>query len=285
MEPGSFEHLRYAVSDGVALITLNRPERRNAWSGPMSVEYRWALHHAHHDPAARVVVVSGAGDSFCVGADAAALGQIGRDGGSYTREAQPLPPYPDGTPPALRHNHTAPMAINAPVIAAINGACAGAGFVLATYADLRWASDTAVVASSFAGLALPAEYGIGWVLPRIVGTARALEMLYDPTPRTADDALRLGYVQRVVPHDRLLPEVIEYASRLARHSAPESLRMMKRAVLVDADGDLDAAYRTSVAEMDAALTGRHFRVGVRALRNRARPDFLEPVAIGDEAPR
>jgi enoyl-CoA hydratase/carnithine racemase len=240
----------------------------------MSVEYRWALHHAHHDPDVRVVVLTGAGDAFCVGADAGALGAIGDANGSYTKEANPLPPYPAGTPAGLRHNHTAPLAVATPVIAAINGGCAGAGFVLATYADIRWASERARIATSFAGLGLPAEYGIGWMLPRIMGTARALEMLYDPAARTADEARRLGFVQRVVPDGQLLPEVLAYARRLARHSAGDSLRMMKRAVLVGAAGELDAAYRTSVADMDAALTGHEFRTGLRALRDKTAPDFL-----------
>ena len=107
----------------------------------MSVEYRWALHHAHSDPAVRVVVLTGAGDAFCVGRRHDLLDEIADAGGAFEKERTALPPYPDGTPSELRHNHTAPLAISTPVIAAINGACAGAGFVLATYADVRWASD------------------------------------------------------------------------------------------------------------------------------------------------
>ena len=262
------------MADGVATVTLDRPERRNAWSGPMAVEYRWALHHAHRDPEVRVVVVTGAGETFCAGADTGALQAIGDGGGAYTRERADLPPFPDGTPAALRHNHLAPLTISVPVLAAINGACAGAGFVLATYADHRWAAAGAKIATSFAGLGLPAEYGLGWMLPRIVGTSRALELLYDPAPRTAEDAMRLGFIDRVVPGDDLLDAALEHARRLARHSAPESLASMKRAVLVDAWGDLEHAYRRSVAEMDEALQGPSFAAGVAAVRARRRPDFL-----------
>ncbi|HWE65095.1 MAG TPA: enoyl-CoA hydratase-related protein [Acidimicrobiales bacterium] len=285
MEPDQFEHLGYHVDQGVALIVLNRPERHNAWSGPMAVEYRWALHQAEGDADVRVVVLTGAGESFCVGADAGALQQIGTAGGAYVKEKTELPPYPQWCPPGLRHNHVAPMTVSMPVIAAINGACAGVGFVLAAYADLRWASDRAKIATSFAALGLPAEYGIGWVLPRLVGSARALELLYDPAPRSAEEAYRLGFVQRVVPADDLLPEVTAYARRLARHSSAESLRTMKRSVLVDADGEFEGAYRASVADMDAALAGPDFQEGLRAQRAGERPDFLvrrrsSPVQVG-----
>lgn len=276
MEPSTFRELRYDVADGVATVTLDRPDRRNTWSGPMAVEYRWALHHAHHDPDVRVVVLTGAGETFCAGADTGALQAIGERGGKYTKERTELPTYPDETPAALRHNHLAPLTVSVPVIAAINGACAGAGFVLAAYADQRWAAAEAKVATSFAALGLPAEYGIGWMLPRIVGTSRSLELLYDPAPRTAEDAMRLGFIDRVVPGVDLLDAVLEFARRLARHSAPESLASMKRAVLVDAWGDLDIAYRRSVTEMDRALEGSSFATGVAAMRARRRPDFLAP---------
>jgi enoyl-CoA hydratase/carnithine racemase len=274
MTPAEFEHLTYDVESGVGVVRLNRPERGNAWSGPMAIEYRWALHHADADDAVRVVVLTGAGSAFCVGADTADLAAIG-EGGSYRRHRAELPPFPDGTPAALRHNHTAPLAIGTPVIAAINGACAGAGFVLAAYADLRWAAASARFATAFAALGLPAEYGLGWVLPRITGSARALELLWDPSPRTATDAAALGFVQRVVPEESLLADVMSFAQALARHSSPESLRMMKRAVWIDAAGDLDVAYRRSVEDMDAALAGRDFRAGVAAARRKERPDFLE----------
>jgi enoyl-CoA hydratase/carnithine racemase len=273
MTPAEFEHLTYTADQGVAVICLNRPERGNAWSGAMALEYRWALHHADLDPAVRVVVLTGAGRAFCVGADTADLAAIGA-GGSYQRQRAELPPFPEGTPAGLRHNHTAPLALAVPVIAAINGACAGAGFVLATYADLRFAAESARFATAFAGMGLPAEYGIGWMLPRITGTARALELLWDPSVRSAADVAALGFVQRVLPDESLLGDVTSLARSLARHSSAASMRAMKRAVWVDAAGDLDAAYRRSVEEMDAALASPDFRAGVEATRHKRQPDFL-----------
>lgn len=274
MNPADFTELAYEVDEGVALVTLNRPERRNAWSGAMALEYRWALHHAHTDPQARVVVLAGAGDHFCIGADSGALSDISDSGGAYQTAAVELPPRPEAIPDALRHNHTVPLAICTPVIAAVHGACAGAGIVLATYADLRFAAAGARIATSFARLGLPAEYGTGWVLPRLMGTANAAQFLYSGGPISAEEAHRLGFVQRVFPDDELLPATLDYARRLARESSAQSLRTMKRALFVDAAGDLDTAYRRSVEDMNAALRHPDLKEGLAALKERRPPDFL-----------
>ncbi|TMK50641.1 MAG: enoyl-CoA hydratase [Actinobacteria bacterium] len=274
MNPADFTELTYNVEAGVALVMLNRPDRRNAWSGPMAGEYRWALHHAHTDAAVRVVVVAGAGDHFCVGADSGALSALSEGGGAYQPAAAELPPWPDETPDGLRHNHTVALAISTPVIVALHGGCAGAGLVLAAYADLRFAAAGARIATSFARLGLPAEYGTGWVLPRLMGTANAAQFLYHGGPISAEEALRLGFVQRVLPDDELLTATLEFARRLARESSPQSLRTMKRALFVDSAGDLDTAYRRSVDDMNAALRHPDLQEGLAALKERRSPNFL-----------
>jgi len=274
VNPSQFQELTYEVDAGVALVTLNRPERRNLWSGPMAVEYRWALHHADEDPAVRVIVVAGAGGHFCAGADVAGLEAISGADGRYERERAALPPHPPAAPAALRHNHTAPLALGVPVVAAVEGACAGAGFVLATYADLRFVSETAKVTTAFARFGLPAEYGIGWLLPRIVGIPNALDLLYDTRPRSGEEVVALGWAQRVCPPAQALGDAVELAQRLARESSAQSLRVMKRQVFTDAAGDLDVAYRRSVEDMNAALAHPDMRVGTGAQRRGGRPDFL-----------
>ena len=274
MRSSEFVELRYEAESGVALVTVDRSERHNAWGGRTAVEYRWALHHAHTDPDVRVVVVTGAGADFSVGADTALLGRISDDGGRYRAEEAELPPFPDDAPPALRHNHTYPLAISTPVIAAINGRCAGVGLVVATYADLRFAADDARITTSFARLGLPAEYGIGWILPRLVGIAGAAQLLYTSAIVDAAEAFRLGLVQRVVPAAELVPATLEFARRLARESSGESLRMMKRQLFVDAWEDLETAYRRSVEEMNRAVAHPDMREGLAALRERRPTDFL-----------
>jgi enoyl-CoA hydratase/carnithine racemase len=274
VNPDAFQQLRYDIDAGVATITLNRPDRRNAWSGPMSVEYRWALHHAHHDPDVRVVVLTGSGDDFCVGADTKLLGDIDDDGGRYEREVAALPPYEPGTPDELRHNHCYPLTINTPVIAAVEGACAGAGFVLATYADLRWCAANAKVTTAFARLGLPAEYGTAWMLARQVGLPNAMQLLYSPDVIDGTAAVELGWAQRVTESGHARVDAQTYAARLASGSSALSLATMKRAVVIDATHDLGEAYRLSVADMETALRHPDFRRGVEAQKAKRRPDFL-----------
>lgn len=273
MKPDEFTQMTMTVDAGVATITLNRPDRRNAWAGATAAEYRWALHWCHTDPAIRVVVLTGEKD-FCVGADSGLLDTIGAAGGGYTVAKVELPDYPAGTPDALRHNHSYPLTVSVPVIAAIAGGCAGAGFVVATYADIRFADVDAKIATSFAGLGLPAEYGIGWVLPRMVGTANAAELLYTPGSIGAERARELGWVQRVSEPGAVVGAAVAYARQLAIGSSAESLRVMKRQIFVDSTLGFDEAYDRSVTAMNDALRTPDFKEGVRALRAKRKPNFL-----------
>lgn len=274
MNPEAFEKIIYSVSDGVGLITLNYPERRNAWGGRMSVEYRWAMHHAHTDPGVRVVVVTGGGDDFCVGADTQQLKDIEKSGGKYQKAKLELPPYPEGTPEQFRRNHAYPMTISPPVIAAVNGACAGVGFLVASYADLRFGAKNNVIKSSFSRLGLPAEYGLGWILPRMMGRTNALQILLDGDRLDGEEALRLNWLQKVFEPEVLLEKTMEYARKLARESSGFSMNCMKRQLNFDAEGNFSDAYTRSVEDMNAALTHPDFKEGLRALKERRPTNFL-----------
>jgi enoyl-CoA hydratase/carnithine racemase len=274
LTPDQFVEVHYGVEVGVATITLQCPERRNAWGATMAVEYRWALHHAHHDPGVRVVVLTGAGGDFCVGAHTEQLDDIGASGGEYERARVPLPPYLEGTPPEFRHNHFFPLTIGVPVIAAIEGACAGAGFVLATYADIRWTATDARIAPAFSRLGLPAEYGTAWLLARQVGVPNAMELLWSPDVFDGVAAAQLGWAQHLAEPGAVLDAALVWARRLARHASPLSMATMKRAVLFDAAGDAGTAYERSVADMNAALQHDDFRRGIAAQRAKRRADFL-----------
>jgi enoyl-CoA hydratase/carnithine racemase len=269
-----FTELTFEVEAGVASVVLNRPERRNAWSGRMATEYRWALYHAHTRDDVRVVVVSGAGGDFCVGADSKLLNSIADGNGSYSPEQLPLPPFPDDTPEALRRNHAYPLTISTPVIAAVAGACAGAGFLLATYTDVRIAAHDARITTSFAKLGLPAEYGLGWLLPRMIGISNSVDLLYSSRIVDGEEAVRLGWAQRSCVAEDLLDRALEGARTLARQSSGESLRMMKRQLFIDSAGEFGEAYARSVADMNEALSGPDFAEGLAALRERRPTDFL-----------
>jgi enoyl-CoA hydratase/carnithine racemase len=220
------------------------------------------------------VVVTGAGRDFCGGADTKAIDAISTAGGSYAPDAAELPPFPADMPEGMRRNHAYPWGLSVPVIAAVNGACVGAGFVLATYADLRFVADDAKVVTAFAGLGLPAEYGLGWVLPRLIGVPNALQMLLHPDSLPAEECRDLGWAQRVVPADSLVADTVGWARQVARTCGPDAVRWIKRAVLADAAGDFAAAYTRSVQEMDEALRGPDLRAAIRARRDGRQHDFL-----------
>lgn len=275
MKVDDFEKITYEVSEGVALLTLNNPARRNAWGGRMSVEYRWALHHAHQDSKVRIVVVTGQGNDFCVGADSAELNSIEQSGGQYQKEKLELPPYIEGTPQQFQRNHAYPLSISKPIIAAVNGSCAGVGFIVASYADLRFGAQNNKIKSAFSRLGLPAEYGLGWILPRIMGRTNAMQILLDGDSIDGAEALRLGWLQKLYKAEELLDKTMVYARKLARESSEYSMSCIKRQLNFDAEGDFSSAYTRSVEDMNKALRLPDFKEGLRALKEKRPTNFLD----------
>ncbi|MCB8913995.1 enoyl-CoA hydratase/isomerase family protein [Rhodococcus rhodochrous] len=259
------------------MIELANEGRRNAWNGRMAGEYRWLMRDCDERDDVRAVVVTGAGADFCVGADFRELSSIGETA-SYERSREiPPAPFPDRADQSLRRNHMYPLSLSVPVIAAIQGGCAGAGFVVSTYADLRVVDASSRISSSYAGLGLPAEYGIGWMLPRIMGTAQAAAILLDCEPHSGSDVYRMGWAQYLTEGSgSARARAIEIATRIARSSAPSSVAMIKRHLYVDAWIDANEAYSRSVADMDAAVGSADFRRSIAARRKGERVDFRTP---------
>ena len=193
---------RYEVRDRVATVTLHRPDRLNAWTGRMHAEYRALLERAATDPGVRVIVVTGSGRGFCAGADARALeGHVER--GAYDAglgDDVAMPGY--GVRPEFDADFAYHFGIPKPIIAAVNGPAAGVGFVLACYCDLRFAARGAKLTTSHGRLGLPAEYGLSWLLPRLVGVTRAADLLLSSRVVLAEEAEQLGLVNRVLPARR-----------------------------------------------------------------------------------
>ncbi|HWF42678.1 MAG TPA: enoyl-CoA hydratase-related protein, partial [Acidothermaceae bacterium] len=204
----------YEVRDtGVAVLTLNRPERMNGWGGGLATAFYERLDDAEADPAVRAIVVTGKGRAFCAGADMGSLNTISNatvDGAGGTDVGKLV---------GARHPHFV-MTMRMPVVAAINGACAGMGLTMALVCDVRFAAAGAKFTTSFARRGLIAEYGISWILPRVVGWGTALDLLLSGRVFLADEAAELGLVKEVVPPDELLPRAIGYAEDIAANCAP-----------------------------------------------------------------
>lgn len=205
------EAVLYEVRDGVGLITLNRPEALNAWTFDMGVEYLRHLDAASADPAVKVIVLTGSGRGFCAGADMGMLKLL---------VSGQMPPAE-----GVRDDFATEPAVPKPVIAAINGPCVGLGLARALYCDVRFLQRGTKLSTAFARRGLPAEDGLAWLIPRIVGWTRGLDLLLSARTITDEEALSLGLVNQVV--DDALAAAMAYARDIVDNCSPTSLRWMK----------------------------------------------------------
>ncbi len=256
----STETVLYSVAEGVATITLNRPDRLNAWTREMGEGWSSALERAAKDPEVRAVIVTGAGKGFCAGADMSLLESIGGGAAVVGEERRVLP--------------TEAIEVPKPVIAAVNGACAGLGLVVALCCDVRFAAAGAKFTSAFARRGLIAEYGSSWLLPRLVGTARALDILLSARVFLAEEALEMGLVNRVVPPDQVVLAATAYARDLAANCPPGSMAVIKRQVYGHSATDLETAVQESIKLMEESLTTEDFKEGVASYVEQRPPRFL-----------
>jgi enoyl-CoA hydratase/carnithine racemase len=254
------EVVQMQVQDGVALLTLNRPDRLNAWTTEMEHAYFAALDGCAHDEAVRVIVVTGAGRGFCAGADMQQLQAIG-DGSLPEDEGDE------------RIEQTFPLSIPKPIIAAINGACAGIGLVQALMCDLRFAAEGAKLTTAFARRGLIAEHGISWMLPRLIGPARALELLLSGRVVLAEEAGELGLVNRVLAPDALLDATLDYAHEMVVNCSPASMAAMKSQVYADLQRPLAEALTEADRLMLNSFAAPDFAEGVSSFLERRDPRF------------
>lgn len=263
--------VQYTVTEHLATITFNRPHRLNAWTGRMHTEHRLVLDQAERDPSVRVIVVTGAGRAFCAGADARALaGHVAK--GRYdpgTPEALAEPGY--GVRPEFDADFAYHFGLTKPVIAAINGPAAGVGFVLACYADLRFAAAGAKLTTAHGKLHLPAEFGLSWLLPRLIGLTRANDLLLSSRIILAEEALAWGLINAVLPPEELLPYTYNYARNLILTVSPGSLRETKRQIYADLHRDVGTAVRESHALVERMTTEADFAEGVAAFLEKRLP--------------
>ncbi len=258
--------IQYRIEQQTAWITLSRPRRKNAWTGRMHMEYRHVLARAEADPLVRVIVVTGdaQGGAFCPGADTAAVSGHAARGGydSGTTEDIAKPGY--GVRPEFDATFAYHYGLSKPVIAAINGAVAGVGLVLAAFADLRFAAAGAKFTTAHGKLNYPAEFGLSWVLPRLVGVTHAADILLSSRTFLAEEAFEMGLLNKVLPGDALMAHVREYAAMLAEKNSPGSLRMTKQQLYADLHRPLNAAVEESERLLNEAVTHPDAAEGIAA---------------------
>ena len=243
-------------ADGVLTLTLNRPEHRNGWTEDLKDAYYDALSAAAADPAVRVAVVTGAGTTFCPGADISRLDGLSQEGAQLPHVVIDVP-------------RTFPK----PIIAAINGACAGVGLVHALFCHVRFAAEGAKFSTSFARRGLVAEYGIAWTLPRLVGVENALDLLLSGRTFDAAEARELGLVSRVVPRENVLAAAQDYARDLARNCSPAAMSVIAGQVLDALDVPFGEALNSSYRHVDRFIGGPDLREGLASFLEKRPPRF------------
>jgi enoyl-CoA hydratase/carnithine racemase len=255
----------YGVADRVATITLNRPDKLNAWTAIMEQEVRTAFDEANRDGNVRVIILTGAGRGFCAGADMSLLSSVAEQGLDEAGRAYAVRNSGSaaaGVRADFQKKYSYFPAIQKPVIAAISGPVVGLGLVIALYCDIRFASDTAKFSTAFARRGLIAEYGLAWMLPRLIGHANALDLLFSARMVDSVEAFRMGLANQVFPQDGFLEKVKEYAKDLAANVSPRSLRVIKKQVYEAMFQTLGEAFSAAEAEMLESLRSDDFKEGV-----------------------
>jgi enoyl-CoA hydratase/carnithine racemase len=263
----NFAEIIYDKSDRIATITFNRPEKMNAWTPKMGLETRTAMLDADRDPNVGAIIVTGAGRAYCAGADMGALSEISAGRASATGPKEAVTVHDEWLSQQridYQNTYSYVLGLSKPVIGAINGACVGLGFTTCLYQDIRIASDNARMGLIFVQRGLAIEHGSSWMLSRIVGVARAVELAVTGRLVDSEEALRIGLVHRVVPPAKLMETAREVAGHIANNCSPLGVAEAKKLVWRHLFTDLATAVREDDESMTMMTQSEDFKEGVRA---------------------
>ena len=270
-----YQDILYEVQDPVAIITMNRPDQLNALTGRMMAEMRHAFAAAEKDPAVVGMVLTGAGRGFCAGADMAGLNATASGERGEAVDLSDLEASP-GNPdmgPNFEITYTYLLALQKPLIAAINGPCAGLGFCYACLADMRIVERQAKFTTAFSQRGLIAEHGSSWILPRLIGAGRALDLLWSARKFTGEEAKELGLAERLVAEGESLQAAIDYIKQLASVVSPTSLKVIKAQVYRHLNMELGEAMAETNTWMAESLKREDFKEGVSSFMEKRLPKF------------
>ena len=274
----AYREILYHIADRIATVTLNRPDKLNAWTAVIEQEVRAAMLDADADAAVRVIVLTGAGRGFCAGADMSLLSGIAQQGLGSQGDDHALRNSGNGAERThirsdFQKKYSYFPSLRKPVIAAVNGPAVGLGFILSLYCDLRFAADGARFGTAFARRGLIAEYGLAWLLPRLIGPANALDMLFSARLVEPSEALRMGLLNQVFLQSQFMDSVYAYARELAYNVSPRSLRVIKAQVYNAMFQSLGEAFEASEDEMMLSLQSDDFKEGVAHFLEKRSPVF------------
>jgi enoyl-CoA hydratase/carnithine racemase len=268
----TYQEIIYRTRDRVATVTLNRPDRLNAWTLTMEQEFTAALRVAAADSDIRAIIVTGAGRGFCAGADMSLLGSAAQARAPVAGHQNLHVDWPE-LPEDCRRRYAWMLALPKPIIAAINGPAVGLGAVIPLFCDFRLASTQAKFSTVFARRGLIAEYGMAWLLPHMVGLSNAMDLLLTGRMVDAAEALRMGLVQRVFPEAEFAEAVEAFAGDLTNGVSPRSVAVMKQQIYAALSEPLGEAIDRSFREMLASLQSEDFKEGVAHFVEKRAPRF------------
>jgi enoyl-CoA hydratase/carnithine racemase len=254
----NYKTISEKIHNSVQTISLNRPDRLNAWTEEMAVEIKESMHNASINNDVKVIVLTGTGRGFCAGADMNNLNTIDADERAEKNAESPYSPF-DSVPK--------------PIIAAINGPAAGLGLILSMWCDIRFASKSAIFSTAFSKRGLIAEHGMSWLLPRLVGIGHAMDMTLTARKISADEAEKIGFVNKTFSDETFLQEVYKYAESLANEVSPRSMKIMKKQLWQSLLQGLDEAVSIADNDMVDSFSSEDFKEGVSHFIEKRAPNF------------
>jgi enoyl-CoA hydratase/carnithine racemase len=268
-----YDEILYDVTDPVATITLNRPAQMNAWTGTMDREIRDAITRASADRSVVGIVITGAGRAFCAGADMKSLSALSSGADPNSADSPPAESNEARAEGEFTGRFPYLMTVEKPIIAAVNGAVAGMAYPFSLCCDLRVVSPDAVFLTAFAQRGLIAEWGLSWLLPRLVGPAVALDLLMSSRKVRGEEAHSIGLANYLTSADDLLPFCHRYIEQLASACSPMSIAVMKRQVYEELHAGIGTAERRAAELMKESFGRPDFAEGVRSFLEKRPPQF------------
>ena len=270
----NYNYIKISTKNKVLTITLNRPDRLNAWLQEMTDEIKVVMNNSIKSNEIRVIVITGEGRGFCAGADMDSLKNLNLEERKKNQSSNsPYDPFDKDWPVDFQRAQTWFPSVPKPIIAAINGPVAGIGLIMAMWCDIRFASSASFFSTAFSKRGLIAEHGLSWLLPRLVGMGHALDMTLSARRISAKEAERIGFVNKIFDENVFLKEVYDYAEYLANHVSPRSMKIMKRQLWQSLLQGLDVAVKIADDEMIKSFSTEDFKEGVAHFSEKRNANF------------
>ena len=269
----NYKTISEKIHNSVQTISLNRPDRLNAWTEEMAVEIKKSMHDASNNTDVKVIVLTGTGRGFCAGADMEELNKIDADERAEQNTTSPYSAFDSTWPLDFQRAQTWFPSVPKPIIAAINGPAAGLGLILSMWCDIRFASKSAIFSTAFSKRGLVAEHGISWLLPRLVGIGHAMDMTLSARKISADEAEKIGFVNKTFSDEIFLEEVYKYAESLANNVSPRSMKVIKRQLWQGLLLGLNEAVAIADNDMVDSFSSEDFKEGVAHFIEKRAPNF------------